>query len=339
MQKDNRQRVIDSFIDNPFKQYFVKMIELRIAQGDKMGTSSIYTFRKINDSLSLFNTDHLTRGMVDRVFREDMDDNGLIHHQTFSHMRTFSLFMAMYIGDTFIVPPGYWGTRKGRTRTFVFTDAELARIVHVLDDYCARSLRLQRLYDRCVPHPVIVRMLIGTGMRISEVLSLRWEDLDIENGIIKVINGKDGVSRLIPVSSSLMEVLKSYTENIDVCAGKGFVFPSPVHDEHSLTVSAFEETMKGIFWKAGIVAHANEFPVIHSFRHTFITKSLERLIRNGMDEHTAIQLVAAYAGHTQLHVTYHYLHLSEEIMERFNNSQEEFEHLIPEACEEMAYEW
>ena len=37
-------------------------------------------------------------------------------------------------------------------------------------------------------------MLIGTGMRIGEVLALKRGDVDPINGVVKVINGKSGVS-------------------------------------------------------------------------------------------------------------------------------------------------
>ena len=53
-------------------------------------------------------------------------------------------------------------------------------------------------------------------MRIGEVLALKREDVDPINGVVKVINGKNGVSRYIPVSDSLKMVLSSYAETIDM---------------------------------------------------------------------------------------------------------------------------
>ena len=53
-------------------------------------------------------------------------------------------------------------------------------------------------------------------MRIGEGLALTRGDVDLSNGVIKVINGKNGVSRYIPVSASLKKVLCSYAEIIDM---------------------------------------------------------------------------------------------------------------------------
>ena len=53
-------------------------------------------------------------------------------------------------------------------------------------------------------------------MRIGEVLALKREDVDPINGVVKVINGKNGVSRYIPVSDSLKMVSQQYAETIDM---------------------------------------------------------------------------------------------------------------------------
>lgn len=44
-------------------------------------------------------------------------------------------------------------------------------------------------------------------MRIGEVLALTRGDVDLSNGVVKVINGKNGVSRYVPISDSLKRVL------------------------------------------------------------------------------------------------------------------------------------
>ena len=46
----------------------------------------------------------------------------------------------------------------------------------------------------------LCRLIIGTGMRIGEVLALTRADVDHLNGVINVINGKNGVSRFITVA-------------------------------------------------------------------------------------------------------------------------------------------
>ena len=80
-----------------------------------------------------------------------------------------------------------------------------------------------------------------------------------------------------------------------------------------------------------------EKPVIHTFRHTFCTMALDRLIDGGMHPDAAVPLLAAYVGHNDLRVTYRYLHMTENRIETtYQNTY--YADLIPEDTED-SYEW
>ena len=68
-----------------------------------------------------------------------------------------------------------------------------------------------------------------------------------------------------------------------------------------------------LFEVAGIPRLTNgRFPRVHDLRHAHIGHTLTRLIKEeGMDVYTAIPLIAAYVGHTNLQDTERYLHLPE----------------------------
>ncbi len=89
---------------------------------------------------------------------------------------------------------------------YIFTDNELNRITQAADNlpYGRRTHHHQKIY------PVLIRILIGTGMRISEVLALKRCDVGLQNGVIKAVNSKNGISRYIPVAESLINALTVY---------------------------------------------------------------------------------------------------------------------------------
>ena len=76
-------------------------------------------------------------------------------------------------------------------------------------------------------------------MRIGEVLSLTRGDVNPQDGVIKVINGKNDVSRFIPVSDSLKQVLCHYAESIDMTDGDKPLFCSSYTGD-CLTYSAMK---------------------------------------------------------------------------------------------------
>ena len=193
-------------------------------------------------------------------------------------------------------------------------------------------------YGDACPYPVIVRILAGTGMRISEIRNLTKDDVDTEKGIIIVRDGKAHVSRFVPVSVSLAAILRKYCTTPNPSdRGNGFLFPSS-RTGNAIGLPVLENIFNRIFSKAGLGPKNGEKPVIHTFRHTFCTHALDRMLASGMHPDTAVPLLAAYVGHTDLRVTYRYLHLTDRVIEDFYASEAVLDDLIPDGKEEC-YEW
>ena len=332
------EKMIDSFKEGRFKKHFIDFIEYRRGKGEKVQVGLIGYMKTINDILAPYDTDVITKGMADEVFSKNMDDDGLVHHNLLSTMRAFTIYMAVMVPGTFVVPVRYWNTRRIGKRCYTFTREEVYRIISTVDSYCSQSSNLQKKYKGAPPHPIVVRLLAGTGMRIGEVLSLKSDDVDLENGIISIHDGKGHVSRLIPLSASLSEVLRYYygkrKNEIDV--GR-YYFPSQkTHNPFSHTTMG--HFLSDRFDEAGLLAKNGEKPVVHTFRHTFCTMALDRLIDEGVHPDAAVPLLAAYVGHNDLRVTYRYLHMTESRIESIYQSESFAKGLIPEDKEDT-YEW
>lgn len=158
------------------------------------------------------------------------------------------------------------------------------------------------LLSVCSGHikPIVVTAL-NTGMRKSEILSLRWLQVDLKNRKITVINAKNNESRVIPINQTLYQELLTLSEN-----PKGeYVFSErngrPFKDIKTAFLSALT--------KAGI----KDFR-FHDLRHTFGS----HLVMQGVDLKTVQQVM----GHKDIKMTMRYSHLSpeyvQEAMERLD---------------------
>ena len=143
-----------------------------------------------------------------------------------------------------------------------------------------------RLLSCCHPriYPTVACALL-TGMRKGEILALRWEHVDIANGIIYVLQSKSGKPREIPIATKLKIILSS----LDT-ASDGLVFDLP------------EMTLRRAFALALRLAKISDFR-FHDLRHTFASHfimqtgdlpSLQRLL-----------------GHQSPMMTQRYAHLAE----------------------------
>lgn len=132
----------------------------------------------------------------------------------------------------------------------------------------------------------LVEFYLYTGCRRNEALNLAWDNIDLKNERIILVNTKSGNDRLIPINSSLMRVLKS----MDTKTKRPFPFkPRYV-----------TQKVKD-YLKASGIKRWKEFTV-HSLRHTFAS----HLVMEGSDLYTVSKLL----GHSSVAVTQMYAHLA-----------------------------
>ena len=70
--------------------------------------------------------------------------------------------------------------------------------------------------------PVIFRILYGCGLRVSEVVGLRYKDVNLEDGILTIREAKTDRDRYIPLSDSVKEACIGSWERLNL-----FCFPAP----------------------------------------------------------------------------------------------------------------
>lgn len=317
------------FEEGFFKPYFAKFIEFKRGKGEKVAQSTMIRLRKLNNSLNCYHVSHISEQMVEELLAPRGGLSESERQYMTSSLRQFCSFLTLLGIDAAIVPPKYMRAARSEFRPYIFSDNELHRLASAADALppARRSSVHQQVY------PVLVRLLIGTGMRIGEVLALTRADVDPSNGVINVINGKNGVSRYIPVADSLKKVLHDYAETIDMAEGNKPFFTSSYTGEH-LTYSAMKYMFPKMFRAAGIYMADGKTPNIHSIRHTFCTRSLEKMLESGMDVYTAVPILAAYVGHVNYMDTEKYIHFTEQGHEDFVQKESSLGSLFPEVGNE-----
>jgi integrase len=141
--------------------------------------------------------------------------------------------------------------------------------------------------------PIII-FALNTGCRKDEILSLKWENVDMKHGFINLIMTKNGEGRQIPINDTLRETLNGLIRRANV----PYVFHD--YDENKHIVKRFGD-VKRSFSTACRKAGIQNF-VFHSLRHTFAS----HLVMAGVDLTTVSRLM----GHKSLTMTLRYSHLA-----------------------------
>jgi len=235
------------------------------------------------------------------------------------------------LGYAAYLPPNGIGPR----RSFVFsprilTHAEMHRIIAAVDALPPSP----RSPLRHLILPEVFRLLYGCGFRLSEVLTLKTEDVDLQQGVITVRQGKFGKDRLVPPSIDMVERLRRYDDQLKKRAlasraPDAYFFPST--GQASWHGSTIYHLFRTALLQSGI-AHGGrgKGPRIHDLRHTFAVHRLLRWYEEGADLNAKMPFLVAYLGHKDFTGTQKYLHLTAELFPNLTaRMNEQFGGVIP----------
>lgn len=146
----------------------------------------------------------------------------------------------------------------------------------------------------------LITFLLFTGLRISEALNTRWEDIDLENGTVtvKVSKTQAGTGRSVILIPALVSVLRRHRLRSAYSAPHDYVFANN-KGRKADKANILTRVLKPALATAGI-----QHTTLHELRHTFASI----LISEGMD----ITFVANQLGHSDPSITLRvYAHLYE----------------------------
>jgi len=143
-------------------------------------------------------------------------------------------------------------------------------------------------------HSLLLMMVYASGLRVSEVVCLKKQDIDISRKLINIRAAKGRKDRYTIVSDTVINVLTDYYSRYDI---SGWLFCGYNPDKHISIRSA-----QYIFENALKEAKIDKPASIHSLRHSFATHLLEA----GTD----IRYIQELLGHTSVRTTERYTHVA-----------------------------
>jgi site-specific recombinase XerD len=160
---------------------------------------------------------------------------------------------------------------------------------------------VQNMFSVCknLKHTVILALLYSCGLRVSELINLKWSNIDRSRMIINVIGGKGNKDRQVMLDDSLIPLLEKYYYEYKT---NTYILAGQFSDQYS--PESVNQVMKQLAKKANI----NKRVYTHLMRHNCFTHMVEA----GVD----INLIKNLAGHSNVKTTLIYTHISHNLISK-----------------------
>lgn len=220
---------------------------------------------------------------------------------------------------------------------YIFSDEELVQIFGSADNVTISDKKADPYLP--IEFPVILRLLYSCGLRIGETVRIDISDVDLENGVLRLINTKGDKHRLVPISQGMNDILKRYCLAMGLTGkSEGWLFPSGRQYGH-ISDKSIKRKFETILRKHGICLpnrkKRERGPCLHCLRHVFAFKSFAQAERAGRFLDDAIPYLSIYLGHDSLNETSKYLKFSSEM---FPEAVETFGAFMDGLLPEVNYE-
>lgn len=209
-------------------------------------------------------------------------------------IRRFAKHFLLSEPKTQVPPRHLFGPAYRRNPPHLYSSAEIQHLLR-------RAGRLKGSW-RAHTFQSLVGLLACTGLRISEALNLKANEVDLEQLVVVVRESKGGKHRLVPLHPTALPPLRAYARRrqkrfplgehffVSNC-GTGLTYP--------MARKAFVRLRAGL-------RHSRRPPRWHDLRHTFACRVLQRWQASKRGAVHRLAILSRFLGHTQIRDTYWY---------------------------------
>jgi integrase/recombinase XerD len=233
----------------------------------------------------------------------------------FGVVRRFAIWLSASDRRTEVPPAGLLPYRYRRKRPYIYSAAEIENLVRAAGHLPSAAGLKSRTYS------TIFGLLAVTGMRVSEVLTLDREDVNLDEGVLRIQRTKFGKSRLVAVHESTRRILAEYARARDCVVNRPATAAFFLSEGGSrVTGCATRYNFAKVSRAVGLRQRAEgcrhgRGPRLHDMRHRFAICALLNWYRAGSDVEREIPKLATYLGHVHVNETYWYIEAVPELLE------------------------
>ena len=215
-------------------------------------------------------------------------------HERYLIMLKFCKFLIRF-GNTNIFYEEINFDNNSLFQPHIYTEEEMKKILLAIDK------RKYGNHKFSYEYPVLFRLLYSTGLRISEALNIKYNNIDLDDNSINIILSKENISRKIYFSKSMKKVIIKYFKIMNF-NDDDYIFTTT--KQNALLV--FKNIVKRMDIKTDSIR-------LHDLRHSFSVIAFDKLVKKNIEPEEALLYLEKFMGHSNISSTEYYLHMTDKM--------------------------
>jgi len=182
---------------------------------------------------------------------------------------------------------------------------ELSELFEVIDNH---RPKLDYWHIFSMEYQVLFRLYYCCGLRLSEGVNLKYEDVDLDSGILTIIESKGKKDRRVFMADDLLSLAKNYDERISHhYPNRLWFFPGKKVNK-PFCRTGIDAKFKQ-FWNMTVCSKkCDKPPTVHALRHAFVVDRMNQWMLEGVSLEAMMPYLSRYLGHSGIEDTMYYYH-------------------------------
>lgn len=271
-----------------------------------------------------FNTAEITRELLMKWAIQRETEGINYRNQRVSFVRQLSLYMNS-LGILSYIPHQTASTVT--TISHILNSDELKSLYQIIDSYLPEKKAWHRF---SMEYQVIFRLYYCCGLRLAEACNLRINDVDFENGTLKIMQSKGDKDKLVYMAEDVTDLCRRYHKKMSsILPDTPWFFPGK-NPNQPIPKTSMDKKFKQ-FWNMTPFANTcDKAPTIHSLRHTFVVNRMNEWMNEGINLSSMMPYLSKYLGHTSIEGTFYYYHQVDSAFQIVHQKDSLSDSVIPE---------
>ena len=291
---------------SPFKKELEKFIKFKRSNGYIYGETGCYLLKHLDTFLLSLNQakPHINQEVFDLWMTQCTSTKKSTKAHYSGAITTFCEYLRMTGHENIIQPEISKSFVNFDYIPYIFSDQEVKFMFDILIDKVKNNVQdwnIKTFY-------LLFCLYYGCGLRKKEALNLKVKHFSFDEKSITILDGKNKISRIIPLSESIFTQLNKYVSMNQYKNDESYIFTNENGDQFK------DHKLYKLYHKLLEEAHIptrydGKRQRIHDLRHLFAVKSLKQMEDKGFDLYTSLPLLSVYLGHKHITETEYYLRL------------------------------